>query len=213
MLGVAALLYYFIFAKNSDGKKTNSLPSLTSKTQSHNVTDDTPSSERLYSLPSFVGQLYADVIENLEYTDYYEFEIVRKEYQSNYPAGTVYKQSPEAESAVEKGTKVSLYVSLGPDKITVPNLIGCTVNEAKLKLFEAGFPFSSVSIIDKYDVDKAPSVIIEVDQKTGSKVSPDARITLYFNTYAGEEEEDPDPFPNDDPSYGNTSDDTSTSSR
>ena len=188
LVTLAVLLALFLKDKNKDGEETSSLPSLVSETSSPASSAATPSSSaRLYSLPRFVGQSYSDIVENLDYTDYYEFQIVGKEYNNDYPAGTVFKQSPEAESAVEKGTKVGLYISLGPNKLTVPNLIGCTVEEAKLKLYEAGFPFSSISIVEKYDETKTPSVIIEVDQKTGAKVLADARITLYFNTYKGEE--------------------------
>lgn len=190
LVGLAVLLAFFLKDNNKDDEESSSLPSLVSETVSQASNVGTGStSARLYSLPRFVGQSYSDIIETLDYTDYYEFQIVGKEYNNDYPAGTVFKQSPEADSAVEKGTKVSLYISLGPDKITVPNLIGCTVEEAKLKLYEAGFPFSSISIVEKYDETKTPSVIIEADQKTGAKVLPDARITLYFNTYEGEEEE------------------------
>lgn len=171
---------------NKDDTTPNSMPSLVSSEETLSETSSVDTAERLYSLPRFVGQYYADIVENLDYTDYYEFKIVGKEYNSA-PAGTVYKQSPEAESAVEKGTKVSLYISLGPEEITVPSLVGCTVDEAKLKLYEAGFPFESIRIVDKYDETSEPEVIIEVDQKTGSKVLPDARITLYYNTYKGEE--------------------------
>ncbi len=189
---VLALVLGLLLKDKDGGKDTSSgLPSLVSQTSSKAPSETSSSTVRLYALPKFVGQSYSDIIENLDYTDYYEFTIVSKEYNNDYPAGTVYKQSPEAESAVEKGTKVSLYISLGPDKITVPNLVGSTVKEAKLKLYEAGFPYNSVSIVDKYDESKTPSVIIEVDQKSGAKVSPDARITLYVNTYEGEEEEEP----------------------
>ncbi|MBQ7288626.1 MAG: PASTA domain-containing protein [Clostridia bacterium] len=191
LVALAVLLAMFFKQKNEE-PSTSSLPSLVSETVSQTPSADSTSSTaaRLYAVPRFIGQSYSDIIENLDYTDYYEFQIVSKEYNNDYPAGTVFKQSPEAESAVEKGTKVSLYISLGAEKVTVPNLIGCTVNEAKLKLYEAGFPFSSVQIVDKYDESKTPSVIIEVDQKSGDKVLPDARITLYYNTYKGEESAD-----------------------
>lgn len=187
---LAVLLGFFLKKQRGEDTPSSSLPSIVSAASSETPSAGSSStSARLYALPRFVGQSYSDIIENLDYTDYYEFRIVGKEYSNDYPAGTVFKQSPEAESAVEKGTKVSLYISLGSEKITVPNLIGCTVDEAKLKLYEAGFPFSSVSIVEKYDETKKPSVIIEADQKTGAKVLPDARLTLYFNTYKGEEED------------------------
>lgn len=186
LVALAVVIGALLTGKSDDTTPSN-MPSLVSSEETPSETSSVDTTERLYALPRFVGQSYSDIVENLDYTDYYEFKIVSKEY-TDYPAGTVYKQSPEAESAVEKGTKVSLYISLGPEKVTVPNLEGCTVEQAKLKLYEAGFPFSSIRIVDKYDETKTPSVIIEADQKAGAKVLPDARITLYYNSYEGEDE-------------------------
>lgn len=189
VLAGIAIAAISMFKPKEEPVMSSELPSIdfsssdVSDISSETVTSNTA---RLYSLPKFIGQTYAEIVQNLDYTDYYDFTIVAKGYDNKAPVGTVYKQSPEAGTAVEKGTKVSLYISLGPDRIEVPSLIGCTVTEAKLKLYEKGFPFESIIIIEKYDMYGLPGAIIEMDQKPGTKISPDEPLTLYVNTYTGE---------------------------
>lgn len=183
------------FASND----TSGLSSIDFSPSSNAPPKEESSKEKVYKMPEFVGQSYIDILDNLEYTDDFQFEIVQKEYSSRYPAGTVIKQSPEANTVTSKGAKVSLYISLGPSKLTVPDLRGKTPDEAYLQLYKSGFPFYSVAEREKYDESMDPGVIVEVSPKPGTRVSPDEPIIIYVNP-----ERDDDEYYEDDGSSGSS---------
>ena len=68
------------------------------------------------------------------------------EYQSSsiVAAGCVISTLPERFEIVEQGSRIVLYVSTGAEKKSVPNLLGKTVDEAKLALTEAGLTAGTV---------------------------------------------------------------------
>lgn len=55
---------------------------------------------------------------------------VAEEFNDTVPAGVVISQSPAADTEMKKGDKVTLTVSRGPEMMTVPNLVGLTVDAA-----------------------------------------------------------------------------------
>lgn len=59
-------------------------------------------------------------------------------YSSDVPKGYVIRQSPEAARKVTKGSAVAVVVSLGEDKVRVPNVMGISLEEAKEELLQAG---------------------------------------------------------------------------
>ncbi len=197
VLLIAGGLIWFFFVREGDGRTGGKMPDLSTDESSSTVSvSAVESGEDTDPLPRFVGQLYADILENLDYTDNYKFEIVNKEYSNNVSAGYVIKQDPEPNTPVAEGATVKLYISLGPKTIAVPNLVGCTEDEAKIKLFEAGFPSTSIQFAEKYDDDKSPSVVIEMSNgkgdkvSAGTRVSPDERLIIYINSYDGGDDED-----------------------
>lgn len=56
---------------------------------------------------------------------------VTSEPSETVPVGVVVRQTPAAATEMKKGDKVTLYVSTGPDKMTVPNLVGLKLDSAK----------------------------------------------------------------------------------
>ena len=57
---------------------------------------------------------------------------------SEYPAGEVCAQSPEASSKAKPGAIISVTISTGNETVSVPDLIGKTIDEARLQLQNAG---------------------------------------------------------------------------
>ena len=68
------------------------------------------------------------------------------EYQSSsmVAAGCVISTLPERFEIVEQGSRIVLYVSTGSEKKAVPNLLGKTVDDAKVALIEAGLTVGTV---------------------------------------------------------------------
>jgi beta-lactam-binding protein with PASTA domain len=58
---------------------------------------------------------------------------------SDRPKGQVIAQSPSAGSTVDKGTRVAIQVSRGPQKVSVPDVVGQDQSDAEATLGDAGF--------------------------------------------------------------------------
>jgi len=65
-------------------------------------------------------------------------------YHDEVPKGIVISQNPTGGRNVTKGTAVALVVSLGEDKVRVPNVIGHTLDAAKSELTQAGIRVGTV---------------------------------------------------------------------
>jgi beta-lactam-binding protein with PASTA domain/tRNA A-37 threonylcarbamoyl transferase component Bud32 len=58
---------------------------------------------------------------------------------SAQPAGTIIRQSPDANTPVTSGEVVTVWVSAGPQQVPVPNVQGMNVDQAEQELAAAGF--------------------------------------------------------------------------
>ncbi len=66
----------------------------------------------------------------------------REEPSSDVEQGRVIRTDPSPGTQVEKGSTITLTVSTGPERATVPDVIGDTESEARAKLEAAGFKVS-----------------------------------------------------------------------
>ena len=89
-------------------------------------------------LPNFVGDRYEDIIADNENNDNYNF-IIEWEHNTEFEAGVVCEQSPEPGTKVKPGQKVTITVSQGQKKITVPNVYEKSFELAKTELEQSGF--------------------------------------------------------------------------
>ncbi len=146
-------------------------------------------SKKLYTVPDFMGQYYAKIIENEE-NDKFEFVIVGKEFSSKYAKGAVCKQSVAAGTGVERDTKIELTISLGPQEIKVPNVIGLDEANAKIELLKAGFLYENIDVAEKYDRDSNPGTVLKQTPDYGTSANTEIVVTIYINSYTGEDEEE-----------------------
>ena len=150
-------------------------------------------STKLYDVPDLLGQYYTKIIENEEYEDF-KFVIKGKEFSSKYPKGAVCKQSVAAGSDVEKDTTVELTISLGPQEVKVPNIVGLDEANAKIELLKAGFIYENIDVAEKYDSEAKPGVVLEQTPKYGTVTNTEIMVTIYINTYKGEDDEPMEDF-------------------
>jgi serine/threonine-protein kinase len=59
------------------------------------------------------------------------------------PKGQIFRQDPAAGATVQRGDTVAFWVSSGPPRITVPDVVGRSQGDAKAALEDAGFTVSS----------------------------------------------------------------------
>ena len=92
------------------------------------------------------------------------------------PKGRIASQLPLAASKVVKGSAVTLTVSDGPGDTIVPiNLVGSSLDQARIMLAAAGLLISKTEPVDS---DKDPGVILAVDPQPGSTVTAGSGVTL-----------------------------------
>lgn len=149
------------------------------------VDSDAAVSAKLYKVEDFSGKYYSEIIENKE-NDVFEIVIKTKQFSTKYPKGTVCSQSVKAGSEKPRDTKIELVISLGPDEIKIANLSGLKETEAKIELLKQGFLYDNIEVLEKYDEDREPGVVIDQTPQFGDTVSPDSKVTIYLNSYEGD---------------------------
>lgn len=101
---------------------------------------------------------------------------VKRTYSSDVKKGNVISTTPKADSAVDKGRKVSLLVSKGPNLTKVPDVEGLYLATAKKKLTKLGFKVKSREAPSN---EYLPGLIISQSVKAGRKVdATKTKITL-----------------------------------
>jgi len=139
-----------------------------------------------YVVPDLKGKTYAEIIDNNDY-EMFDFVISDKSF-SEYPKGTVCGQSVEPKSNVVRDTKIELVISLGAKEIKIANVKGLDEINAKLELLKQGFLYDNIEVLEKYDEDMEPGVVLEQSPKYNEKVNVDEIVKIYINSYKGEEE-------------------------
>ncbi len=93
---------------------------------------------------------------------------------AEHEEGQIAAQDPLRGSRVDRGTAVSVVVSSGVPRISVPNVIGRTLDEARASLERAGLEVGDV----REGGEGAPGAVVEADPEPGAEVGPGTRIEL-----------------------------------
>ena len=125
-------------------------------------------------LIDFVGQT-EDQFRTSDYFALLTPEIVY-EYNSSYPAGTIFQQSPAAGRTVKEKQKITLKVSRGTEIITLPDVGGYDKNTAKQTLVDLGV---SVTTRRETNDSVAEGTVIRTEPAAGSSVEGGSTVVLY----------------------------------
>ena len=179
---IAGVIYLAAFRKQ-EGAPNSSMASLPSEVSVGDI-GNSSMPESYYSVPDFSGSTLASLLSNEEYSKWFEFTVVKKEYNNKIAKGKVCAQSVAIGSAAKKDTKVELTISLGPAKVTVPKkLKGMTRTDAYITLLEMGFEPGNIEFIEKKDsTPTKEEVVIETSPAMGESMSPDEALIIYYNT-------------------------------
>jgi beta-lactam-binding protein with PASTA domain/predicted Ser/Thr protein kinase len=100
---------------------------------------------------------------------------VIREANADVPETYVFRQSPKPGAKLNKGNEVTIYSSLGPPQVTVPDVTGELVEEAVQRLADANLRATIVHVDSDKDagivVDQSPTDGASVDQKSKVKLS------------------------------------------
>ena len=101
-----------------------------------------------------------------------------QEYNSNYAAGYIYKQSPVSGRTVREGQGVTLTVSLGTQYVTVPDLTNYVQADAEQQLKSLGV---SVLVTQAVDTSVASGAVIRTDPAAGIQVESGSTVVIYVS--------------------------------
>ncbi|WP_345188480.1 Stk1 family PASTA domain-containing Ser/Thr kinase [Microbacterium panaciterrae] len=131
-----------------------------------------PSSARI--VPHLVGQTYDSAIVQLKKADLRAIRIDQAD--ADIAVGSVISTDPAAGTQLEKGQSVTLYVSTGAAKSTVPPLTGLTQAAAKDALIKAGLQLGSVS--QKNDPHTQHDIVLSSSVASGTEVPSGTTVDL-----------------------------------
>ena len=101
-----------------------------------------------------------------------------EEYNSNYAAGYIYKQSPVSGRTVREGQSVTLTVSLGTQYVTVPDRTNYVQTDAEQQLKALGV---SVLVTQAVDTSVASGAVIRTDPAAGTQVAAGSTVIVYIS--------------------------------
>ncbi|MBR0106746.1 MAG: Stk1 family PASTA domain-containing Ser/Thr kinase, partial [Lachnospiraceae bacterium] len=90
--------------------------------------------------------------------------------------GYVIRQSPAADTQVDPGTTVTIYVSTGPSVAQVPNVTGKDIGSAQSELGAAGFP--NVSVTYDYSDSVPNGCVINQTPAAGTTLTVGTSVTI-----------------------------------
>jgi len=102
---------------------------------------------REVSIPDLAGLTVAQASEAALHSGL-DLNIENKFYSRTVPAGRILSQAPAAGSRVRRGWQVRVTESLGPQQVTIPDVVGEPVREASLDLRKASLDLGTLAHLD-----------------------------------------------------------------
>ncbi|MFG3184364.1 Stk1 family PASTA domain-containing Ser/Thr kinase [Streptomyces nigra] len=148
------------------------------------VFDGNTASNDSVAVPSLIGESENAARELLANVDLKLGE-VKKDECENQPKGKICSQSPDSKREVDKGSTVDVVVSTGAPKVTVPSVIGISLENAREKLEGDDFQFTIKTETREVSAEE-PGTVLDQDPQRGEEVEKGSTITL---TVAKEQEQ------------------------
>ncbi|KUL24942.1 Stk1 family PASTA domain-containing Ser/Thr kinase [Actinoplanes awajinensis] len=127
----------------------------------------------VHAVPDLGGQEAANAKGSLEELNL-KYKEGKGQYSDTVPEGVVISTSPKAGTELKPGDTVTVVLSKGRAPITVPNLVGLNINEARGKLQALGL----TALERSKDSDQPTDQVLAQTPKPGSGVEKNAEITL-----------------------------------
>lgn len=148
------------------------------------VFDGNTASNDSVAVPSLIGETQDSAKELLANVDLKLGEVKQDECE-NQPKGKICSQSPDSKREVDKGSAVDVVVSTGAPKVTVPSVIGISLEDAREKLEGDDFQFTIKTETREVSAEE-PGTVLDQDPQRGEEVEKGSTITL---TVAKEQEQ------------------------
>lgn len=179
-----------IFKKNEE-LNNNSMPSIPSTASIGDVDSAALESKKLYNVPDLRGKYYSEIIDSDE-CRHVKIVLKGKEYSESFLRGQICAQSITPGESAEHDSVLEITISLGPKEIKMPDVSGLTANEAKIELLKIGLLYNNIEIIDEYDSDSKPGIVLRQDPERGELINAEVHVRVFINSYKGEDSSDED---------------------
>ncbi|MBQ9936713.1 MAG: PASTA domain-containing protein [Oscillospiraceae bacterium] len=181
ILIIVAMLFLFPSEKDKD-KDSPSSNLVSSSSSSKDSSKDESDSDvnYLYSVPNFVNRNISAVENDEDYNEKFKFTIAY-EYSEQFSEGTIYEQSVEAGTPVEKdGTEITLTVSRGSKYRTLPDLVGKNIDYAKDTLYANFIRYEVKTKVGTYGDSKT---VVEMSEEPGEVIDISQVHTIILYVY------------------------------
>jgi serine/threonine-protein kinase len=126
----------------------------------------------LTTVPDVTGLPQKEAVKQIEKAGL--FATIHQEHNAKVASGRVIRTDPTALNQVQRGSRVDVYVSSGPELVEVPNVVGDDRADARGTLEDAGL---KVTIHEQDSSQPKDEVILE-DPGAGSRVPRGTRTTI-----------------------------------
>ncbi|HEX2072021.1 MAG TPA: PASTA domain-containing protein [Thermoleophilaceae bacterium] len=133
------------------------------------VVSDGPGEVRV---PSVRGLTRAQAVRELRRSDLRA--TVAERASANVDAGLAVGTSPPGGETVQRRSNVRLFISSGPEQVTVPNVFGLSLESATERLDDLGLTYR----IEREESDEPEDEVIGQDPEEGASLEPGGTVTL-----------------------------------
>ncbi len=176
-----------LFATTPEGTMETTIENQTTQLMNENssATEDEINDINMVKIPDVSGKSYAEAVATLNKEG---FQTVKEESESDtVKKGNVIKQIPEAGTVAERGSSVTLYVSISASvgKIKVPNLVGLSEEDATILLVESGLEVGTVTETT-HDDPSLTGLVCYQSYSEGVEVEPGTVVDYKISVGSGE---------------------------
>jgi eukaryotic-like serine/threonine-protein kinase len=133
------------------------------------------------TVPNVVGKTLEEAQALLEQEG---FAVTTEEVDSDKEIGTVVRQAPKAGTQVGSGDTVTLFVSKGVTKVSVPDVTGSDISSARSRIASADLTVGSVSE-DDGSSGQTPGTVVGQDPTGGTSVAKGSSVDLIVAARSG----------------------------
>ncbi|MGL5930139.1 MAG: Stk1 family PASTA domain-containing Ser/Thr kinase [Dermatophilaceae bacterium] len=126
------------------------------------------------TVPAVAGLTRAAAIDDLQSANLNA--TVVEDFSEDAAAGQVLRVQPGPGTTVRRGSDVELIVSKGPERYTVPDLVGTSLAEARTRLDQNNLAVGKVT--ERFDDDVAEGQVISADPAVGASLRRDTAVGL-----------------------------------
>ncbi len=123
------------------------------------------------AIPNVAGQSYDEAAAAISAAGFAAAR--RDDFSDTVEVGTVIGTEPSSNAKAQKGATITVMVSKGPELVSVPNVLGLSLDDASAKLEANGL----VTGVQNYKANKKVSA---QDPTGGTKVKKGTEVTLFF---------------------------------